>query len=181
VGPGRQYAKRILSCHVARRQNTHNNFGIMSEEWKYRKHSSIYIYIYITRIFSEARIEASIYTSYRAGREAPVYKLCEVKIEDCIHYITQERSSSLYIMRGKNGGLCLYIISGRKRGSCFTLFEVIMEDSYLYIILVTRLFSLDDILYGCDGIEYCIEYVLNPVALTIPRWRTFTFLRWVLL
>jgi hypothetical protein len=45
-----------------------------------------------------------------------------------------------------------------------------MEDSYLYIILVTRLFNLDDILYGCDGIEYCIEYVLfNPVALTIPR------------
>jgi hypothetical protein len=48
------------------------------------------IYIHITRIFCEARIEASIHTSYRAGREAPVYKLCEVKIEDCIHYIRQE-------------------------------------------------------------------------------------------
>jgi hypothetical protein len=33
-----------------------------------------------------------------------------------------------------------------------------------------------------DGIEYCLHYVLfNPVALTIPKWRTFKLLRWVLL
>jgi hypothetical protein len=30
-----------------------------------------------------------------------------------------------------------------------------------------------------DGIKYYLEYVLfNPVASTIPKWRTFNFLRW---
>jgi hypothetical protein len=42
--------------------------------------------------------------------------------------------------------------------------------------------DLDEILYGCDGIEYYLDYILfTPVASTIPKWRTFKLLRWVLL
>jgi hypothetical protein len=42
--------------------------------------------------------------------------------------------------------------------------------------------DLDDILYGNDGIEYYLDYILfNPIASTIPKWRTFKLLRWVLL
>jgi hypothetical protein len=34
--------------------------------------------------------------------------------------------------------------------------------------------DLDEILYGCDGIEYYLDYILfNPVASAIPKWRTF--------
>jgi hypothetical protein len=41
--------------------------------------------------------------------------------------------------------------------------------------------DLDEILYGSDGIEYYFYYILfNPVASTIPKWRTFKLLRWVL-
>jgi hypothetical protein len=42
--------------------------------------------------------------------------------------------------------------------------------------------DLDEILYRGDDIEYYLDYILfNPVALTIPKWRTFKLLRWVLL
>jgi hypothetical protein len=42
--------------------------------------------------------------------------------------------------------------------------------------------NLDEILYGGDGIEYYLDYLLfNPVASTIPKWRTFKLLRRVLL
>jgi hypothetical protein len=42
--------------------------------------------------------------------------------------------------------------------------------------------DLDEILYGSDGIEYYLDYIsLNPVASTIPKWRTFKLMRWVLL
>jgi hypothetical protein len=35
---------------------------------------------------------------------------------------------------------------------------------------------------GGDGIEYYLDYILfNLVASTIPKWRTFKLLRWVLL
>jgi hypothetical protein len=35
-------------------------------------------------------------------------------------------------------------------------------------------------LYGGVSIEYCLDNLLfNPVASTIPRWRTFKRLRWV--
>jgi hypothetical protein len=35
------------------------------------------------------------------------------------------------------------------------------------------------ILYGNDSVEYYIEYILfNPVASTIPEWRSVKFLRW---
>jgi hypothetical protein len=34
-------------------------------------------------------------------------------------------------------------------------------------------------LYGCDDIEYDLDSILiNPVASTISKWRTFKFLRW---
>jgi hypothetical protein len=40
--------------------------------------------------------------------------------------------------------------------------------------------DLDGILYGSDGIEYYLDYILfNPVASTIPKWLTFKLLRWV--
>jgi hypothetical protein len=40
--------------------------------------------------------------------------------------------------------------------------------------------DLDEILYGGDGIEYYLDYIpFNPVASTIPKWRTFKLLRWV--
>jgi hypothetical protein len=37
-------------------------------------------------------------------------------------------------------------------------------------------------LYGGDGIQYYLDYtLLNPIASTIPKWRTFKFLRRVIL
>jgi hypothetical protein len=40
--------------------------------------------------------------------------------------------------------------------------------------------DLDEILYGGDGIEYYLGYILlNPVASTFPKWLTFKILRWV--
>jgi uncharacterized membrane protein len=40
--------------------------------------------------------------------------------------------------------------------------------------------GFDEILYGGDGIEYYIDYILfNAVASTIPKWRTFKLMRWV--
>jgi hypothetical protein len=48
--------------------------------------------------------------------------------------------------------------------------------------LLNRFLDLDEIFYGGDGIEYYLDYILfNPVASTIPKWRTFKILRWVLL
>jgi hypothetical protein len=45
---------------------------------------------------------------------------------------------------------------------------------------LNTLVDLDNILYGGDGIEYHLGYILfNPVASTIPKWRTYIFLRWV--
>jgi hypothetical protein len=45
---------------------------------------------------------------------------------------------------------------------------------------LNRLVDLDEILYGGDGIEYYLDYRLfNPVASTIPKWRTFKLLRCV--
>jgi hypothetical protein len=42
--------------------------------------------------------------------------------------------------------------------------------------------DLDKILYGGDSIEYYLDYILfNPVASTIPKWRTFKLLWWMLL
>jgi hypothetical protein len=42
--------------------------------------------------------------------------------------------------------------------------------------------DLDENLYGGDGIEYYLDHILfNPAALTIPKWRTFKLVRWVLL
>jgi hypothetical protein len=39
--------------------------------------------------------------------------------------------------------------------------------------------NLDETLYGGDGIEDDIDYILlNLVASTIPQWRTFNLLRW---
>jgi hypothetical protein len=38
--------------------------------------------------------------------------------------------------------------------------------------------DLDEVLYGDDGTEYYLYYVpINPVASTIPEWRTFKILR----
>jgi hypothetical protein len=46
--------------------------------------------------------------------------------------------------------------------------------------LLNRLVDLDEILYGDDGIEYYLDYILfNPVASTIPKWRIFKLLRWL--
>jgi hypothetical protein len=40
--------------------------------------------------------------------------------------------------------------------------------------------DLDEILYGGDDIESDLDSILlNPVALTIPKWWTFKLLRWV--
>jgi hypothetical protein len=40
--------------------------------------------------------------------------------------------------------------------------------------------DLDEILYGGDDIEDDIDFILlNPVASTIPKWRTFKLLWWV--
>jgi hypothetical protein len=40
--------------------------------------------------------------------------------------------------------------------------------------------NLDAILYGSDDIEDYLDSILfNDVASTIPKWRTFKFLRWV--
>jgi hypothetical protein len=42
-----------------------------------------------------------------------------------------------------------------------------------------RLVDLDEILYGDDDIEDDLDSILlNPVASTISKWRTFKFLRW---
>jgi hypothetical protein len=42
--------------------------------------------------------------------------------------------------------------------------------------------DLDEIFYVSDGIKYYFYYILfNPVASTIPKWRTFKLPRWVLL
>jgi hypothetical protein len=47
---------------------------------------------------------------------------------------------------------------------------------------LNRLVDSDEILCGGDSIEYYLDYVLlNPVALTIPKRRTFELLRWVLI
>jgi hypothetical protein len=46
--------------------------------------------------------------------------------------------------------------------------------------LLNRFVDLYEILYGGGGIEYYLDYILfNPVASTIPKWRTFKLLRWV--
>jgi hypothetical protein len=40
--------------------------------------------------------------------------------------------------------------------------------------------DLDEILYGGDEVEDDIDSILlNLVASTIPKWRTFKLLRWV--
>jgi hypothetical protein len=40
--------------------------------------------------------------------------------------------------------------------------------------------DLDEMLYGDDDIEGYREFILlNPVASTIPKWRTFKLLRWM--
>jgi hypothetical protein len=40
--------------------------------------------------------------------------------------------------------------------------------------------DLDEILYGDDDIEGDLDSIpLNPVASSIPKWRTFKLLRWV--
>jgi hypothetical protein len=45
-----------------------------------------------------------------------------------------------------------------------------------WLQLLNRLVDLDEILYGGDGIEYYLDYILfNPVASTIPKWRTLNF------
>jgi len=42
--------------------------------------------------------------------------------------------------------------------------------------------DLDEILYGVDEIEYCLNNILfNPIPSTIQKWWTFKLLRWVLL
>jgi hypothetical protein len=42
--------------------------------------------------------------------------------------------------------------------------------------------DLDEIFLWGDGIEYYLNYLLfNPIASTIPKWRTFKLLSWVLL
>jgi hypothetical protein len=45
---------------------------------------------------------------------------------------------------------------------------------------LNRLVDLDEILYGDDGIEGDLDYILlNPVASTIPKLPTFKLLRCV--
>jgi hypothetical protein len=39
--------------------------------------------------------------------------------------------------------------------------------------------DLDEILYGGDNIEDDLECLLNAVASTIPKWRTFKLLKWL--
>jgi hypothetical protein len=49
-----------------------------------------------------------------------------------------------------------------------------------WVKLLNQLVDLDEILYGRDGIEYCLDSILfNSVSSTIPKWRTFKLLRWV--
>jgi hypothetical protein len=44
---------------------------------------------------------------------------------------------------------------------------------------LNRLVDLDEILYGDDDIEDDLDSILlNPVASTISKWRTFKILRW---
>jgi hypothetical protein len=46
--------------------------------------------------------------------------------------------------------------------------------------ILKRLADLDEILYGGDAIQDDLySTLLNLVALTIPKWRTFKLLRWV--
>jgi len=46
--------------------------------------------------------------------------------------------------------------------------------------LLNRSLDLDEILYEDDDIEDDLDSILlNPVASTIPKWRTFKLLRWV--
>jgi hypothetical protein len=48
--------------------------------------------------------------------------------------------------------------------------------------LLNQLVDLDEILYEGDGIEHYLYYIqFNPAASTIPKWRTFKLLKWVLL
>jgi hypothetical protein len=45
---------------------------------------------------------------------------------------------------------------------------------------LNRLVDLDEILYGGDDIEDNLDSILlNPVASTISKWRTFKVLWWV--
>jgi hypothetical protein len=41
--------------------------------------------------------------------------------------------------------------------------------------------DLDEILCGGDGIEDDLDSILNPIASTIPKWRTFKLMWWALL
>jgi hypothetical protein len=46
--------------------------------------------------------------------------------------------------------------------------------------MLNRLVDLDEMLCGYDGIEGDLDYIiLNPVASTISKWRTFKFLNCV--
>jgi hypothetical protein len=48
------------------------------------------------------------------------------------------------------------------------------------VSIFNRLVDLDEILYGEDGIEGDLYTILlNPVASTVPTWRTFKLLWWV--
>jgi hypothetical protein len=49
-----------------------------------------------------------------------------------------------------------------------------------WVQLLIRFVDLDEILYGGDGIEYYLDYILfNYVFSTIPKWRTFKLLSWM--
>jgi hypothetical protein len=45
--------------------------------------------------------------------------------------------------------------------------------------ILNRVVNLDAILYGSDGFEYYLDYILfNSVASNIPKWWTFKRVRW---
>jgi hypothetical protein len=45
-----------------------------------------------------------------------------------------------------------------------------------WVLLLNRLVDLDEMLYGDDGIDYYLDYILfNPITSTIPKWRTLNF------
>jgi hypothetical protein len=49
-----------------------------------------------------------------------------------------------------------------------------------YLYNLKRFVDLDEILYGCDDIEDDFDSILlNPIASTISKWRTFKLLWWV--
>jgi hypothetical protein len=49
-------------------------------------------------------------------------------------------------------------------------------------VILNRLANLDENLYGGDSIQHYLDYILfNVISLTIPKWRTFKLLRWVIL